>query len=110
MLNFDDMIRDIQAGWSASWLKSGLSIFTVQGNFLKRSSSLGAPISPYDFMNAYLESSPFFRSWFKSYIKNKHLKTELDLAEEIFGSMKVHHIFNEDNFNLVASHANPWPK
>ena len=86
MPNFHRIIRNIRMGWSASRLKNGLSDFTVLDNFLESASSQAAATGSYDFMDAYLKSSPFFRWCFKSYIQDMILETELDNIEDFFVS------------------------
>jgi len=107
MLNFHKIIRDIQVGLNKSWLKSGLSNFTLLGNYLKRSKSQGATPNYYDFMNAYLNSSPYFCRWFKSYIKDAALQSEFEDVIMMFNFMKVNNIFNENVFNQLIERAQP---
>ena len=106
-------VKAIQAGWSSCLLHSS----TPLDDFFYSCALQDSPAFLYNFMKAYLITTPDLRLRFKSYIQDEILEERLNEATEIAEFMQEEHIFDEENFNVVINvvfydlaigHAKPW--
>ena len=105
MLKLEYALILIESGWHSSFIRHILNTTTL-GQLFKASAKQYSPIHLYDFMVAYLKTTLFFRSWFRSYILSQPLRNELDMAAAIAIYLQNNQMLNQNNIDSMARHQN----